>query len=197
MSALKSKKPAARVKKSTPREKRAPFVLTIGHSTRTLEEFIGLLQAHGAACVVDVRTVPRSWHNPQFNKESLPRSLKAAGLDYVHMPGLGGLRHAKCDSTNMGWRNASFRGYADYMQTPEFEQSLEELIELAKRESVVLMCAEAVPWRCHRSLIADALLVRGIRAEDIMSATRLQSHSLTPFAKVRGLRLSYPAEKCA
>ncbi|MHB1082439.1 MAG: DUF488 domain-containing protein [Prosthecobacter sp.] len=171
--------------------------MTIGHSTRTLEEFTGLLKAHGATCVVDVRTVPRSRHNPQFNKESLPLSLKQAGLGYVHMPGLGGLRHAKGDSPNMGWRNASFRGYADYMQTPEFEQSLEELIELAKRESVVLMCAEAVPWRCHRSLIADALLVRGIRAEDIMSATRRQSHSLTPFAKVRGLRLSYPAEKCA
>jgi uncharacterized protein (DUF488 family) len=197
MSSRRTEKPAARVEENTPKEKGAPCVMTIGHSTRTLEEFTGLLKAHGATCVVDVRTVPRSRHNPQFNKESLPLSLKQAGLGYVHMPGLGGLRHAKGDSPNMGWRNASFRGYADYMQTPEFEQSLEELIELAKRESVVLMCAEAVPWRCHRSLIADALLVRGIRAEDIMSATRLQSHSLTPFAKVRGLRLSYPAEKCA
>ena len=132
-------------------------VLTIGHSTRTLDEFIGLLQAHAVTRVVDVRTVPRSRHNPQFNQDSLPDSLKKAGLGYVHLPGLGGLRHAKRDSINVGWRNASFRGYADYMQTPEFEQGLEELIHLAKQEQIAIMCAEAVPWRCHRSLIADAL----------------------------------------
>lgn len=172
----------------------SPVVLTIGHSTHTMEEFLRLLQAHGATCVVDVRTVPRSRHNPQFNKTSLPRSLKKAGLGYVHMPGLGGLRHARQDSINMGWRNASFRGYADYMQTPEFEQSLDELIQLARRQQIALMCAEAVPWRCHRSLIADALLVRGIRAEDIMSATRRQIHTLTPFAKVRGTKITYPTE---
>jgi len=166
--------------------------MTIGHSTHTLEEFIHLLQAHGVACVVDVRTMPRSRHNPQFNKTSLASSLKTAGLEYVHMPGLGGLRHAKGDSPNMGWRNASFRGYADYMQTPEFAQNLEELIRLAGRDQIVLMCAEAVPWRCHRSLIADALLVRGIRTEDIMSATRRQVHALTPFAKVRGTTITYP-----
>jgi uncharacterized protein (DUF488 family) len=171
-----------------------PAVLTIGHSTRTLEEFIGLLQAHGATRVVDVRTVPRSWHNPQFNKASLPGSLKKAGLRYVHMPGLGGLRHAQRDSPNVGWRNASFRGYADYMQTPEFEQSLEELIQLANQDRIALMCAEAVPWRCHRSLIADALLVHGIRTEDIMSPTRRQLHTLTPFAKVRGTTITYPTE---
>ena len=138
--------------------------------------------------------MPRSQHNPQFNKASLPRSLKKIGLRYVHMPGLGGLRHAKRDSPNAGWRNASFRGYADYMQTPEFVKSLEEVIRLAKQDRVVLMCAEAVPWRCHRSLIADALLVRGVRAEDIMSATRRQVHILTPFAKVRGTAITYPAE---
>ena len=172
----------------------SPVVLTIGHSTRTIEEFIGLLQAHGATRVVDVRTVPRSRHNPQFNKTSLPRELKKAGLGYVHLPGLGGLRHAKRDSLNVGWRNASFRGYADYMQTPEFEQSLEELIRLARKEPIAIMCAEAVPWRCHRSLIADALLVRGIRTEDIMSPTRRQVHTLTPFAKVRGTMITYPAE---
>jgi len=143
--------------------------------------------------VVDVRTVPRSRHNPQFNKTSLPRTLKKAGLGYVHLPGLGGLRHAKRDSLNLGWRNASFRGYADYMQTPEFERNLNELIPLANQERIVLMCAEAVPWRCHRSLIADALLVRGIRAEDIMSPTRRQVHTLTPFAKVRGATITYPA----
>jgi uncharacterized protein (DUF488 family) len=177
-----------------PKEEPSPLVMTIGHSTRPLEEFIRLLQAHGATCVVDVRTVPRSWHNPQFNKATLPRALKKAGLGYVHMPGLGGLRHAKVDSINMGWRNASFRGYADYMQTPEFAQSLGELIRRAKRDRIALMCAEAVPWRCHRSLIADALLVRGIRTEDIMSATRRQVHTLTPFAKVRGAAITYPAE---
>jgi uncharacterized protein (DUF488 family) len=168
--------------------------MTIGHSTHTLEEFIGLLKAHGATCVVDVRTVPRSRHNPQFNKGSLPQSLEEAGLGYVHTPGLGGLRHAQHDSPNAGWRNASFRGFADYMQTPEFERSLEELILLASQDRTVLMCAEAVPWRCHRSLIADALLVHGIRTEDIMNATRRQVHALTPFAIVRGTGITYPAE---
>jgi uncharacterized protein (DUF488 family) len=174
-----------------PKEELSPLVMTIGHSTRTLEEFIRLLQAHGATCVVDVRTVPRSRHNPQFNKASLPRSLKKFGLGYVHMPGLGGLRHAKGDSPNVGWRNASFRGYADYMQTPEFAESLEEVIRLAHQDRIVLMCAEAVPWRCHRSLIADALLVRGIRTEDIISATRRLVHTLTPFARVQGTSIIY------
>jgi uncharacterized protein (DUF488 family) len=178
----------------TPRAEPSPVVMTIGHSTRTLEEFIRLLQAHGATCVADVRTVPRSWHNPQFNKASLPLALKKAGLRYVHLPGLGGLRHAKRDSLNLGWRNASFRGYADYMQTPEFEESLDELIQLAKQDRIALMCAEAVPWRCHRSLIADALLVRGIRVENIMSLTSRTVHALTPFAKVRGTTITYPIE---
>ena len=171
-----------------------PIVLTIGHSTRTLEAFIVLLQAHGATRVVDVRTVPRSRHNPQFDKASLPSSLKKAGLSYVHLPGLGGLRHARRDSVNRGWRNASFRGYADYMQTPKFAQSLDECIQLASQARIVLMCAEAVPWRCHRSLIGDALLIRGIRTEDIMSATRRQVHTLTPFAQVRGATITYPSE---
>jgi uncharacterized protein (DUF488 family) len=172
----------------------SPIVLTIGHSTRTLDEFIGLLQAHAVSRVVDVRTIPRSRHNPQFNKDSLPDTLRKAGLEYVHMPGLGGLRHAKADSRNLGWRNASFRGYADYMQTQEFAGSLEELIRLARQGRIALMCAEAMPWRCHRSLIADALTVRGIRTEDIMSPTCRQIHALTPFAKVRGTTVTYPAE---
>jgi len=170
------------------------IVLTIGHSTRTLDEFIRLLQAHDVSRVVDVRTVPRSRHNPQFNKTSLPGSLKKVGVGYVHLSGLGGLRHAKSDSLNTGWRNASFRGYADYMQTPDFEQSLEKLIQLANKDRIALMCAEAVPWRCHRSLIADALLVRGIHTEDIMIPTRRQVHTLTAFAKVRGTTITYPAE---
>src|ERR1700740_2490405 len=162
------------------------IVLTIGHSTRTLDEFFCLLQAHGARRVVDVRTMPRSLRNQQFNKTSLPESLKKAGLGYVHMPGLGGLRHAARDSINTGWRNASFRGCADYMQTREFDKSLAKLIDLANHDRIALMCAEAGPWRCHRSLIADALLVRGIQAEDIMSPTRSSAHPLTPFAKVEG-----------
>ena len=192
-------RPGARVgsggrrKKQRPAKGSSPLVLTIGHSTRPLEEFIGLLQIHGATCVVDVRTVPRSWHNPQFNKTTLPRKLKQAGLGYVHLPGLGGLRHAQRDSVNGGWRNASFRGYADYMQTAAFAESLEDLIHRAQQDRVALMCAEAVPWRCHRSLIADALLVRGLRVEDIMSATRHPVHTLTPFAKVRGTAITYPA----
>jgi uncharacterized protein (DUF488 family) len=172
-----------------------PIVLTIGHSTRTLKEFIALLQAHAVSRVVDVRTVPRSRYNPQFNKTSLPGPLKKAGIEYVHLPKLGGLRHTTSDSRNLGWRNASFRGYADYMQTPEFEQGLKGLIRLAKGERIALMCAEAVPWRCHRSLIADALLVHGIRTEDIMSSTRRQVHMRTPFAKVRGTTITYPASK--
>lgn len=167
---------------------------TIGHSTRTLDEFIALLRAHAVTKVVDVRTIPRSRHNPQFNLAAMPDSLSKAGLKYVHMPGLGGLRHAKSDSLNAGWRNASFRGYADYMQTKEFQENLEKLIALAKEDRVAIMCAEAVPWRCHRSLIGDALTVRGIRTEDIMSVSRSQVHSLTPFAKVRGTKITYPAE---
>lgn len=172
-----------------------PIIMTIGHSTHTLEEFIRLLQAHDVSRVVDVRTVPRSRHNPQFNKTSLPGSLKKAGLGYLHMPGLGGLRHAQRDSINVGWRNASFRGYADYMQTPDFEHSLEELIQLANTDRIALMCAEAVPWRCHRSLIADALLVRGIRTEDIMSPTRRRVHTFTPFSKAQGTTITYPDEE--
>ena len=169
-------------------------VLTIGHSTRSIEEFIRLLQAHGVTRVLDVRTVPRSRHNPQFNRDTLPASLKTAAIGYLHMAELGGLRHTTRDSLNTGWRNASFRGYADYMQTPEFGKALNELIQLANQDRIALMCAEAVPWRCHRSLIADALLVRGIQVEDIMSAARRQVHKLTPFAKVRGAKVTYPAE---
>ena len=167
---------------------------TIGHSTRTLDDFIALLKAHAVAKVVDVRTIPRSRHNPQFNLETLPDSLSKAGLKYIHMQGLGGLRHSKPDSPNSGWRNASFRGYADYMQTPEFENNLKRLIELAKEDRVAIMCAEAVPWRCHRSLIGDALAVRGISTVDIMSPGHSQVHTLTPFAKVRGTKITYPVE---
>ena len=181
-------------KKEKRRPKRSTVVLTIGHSTRTIDEFIGLLQPHAVSLVVDVGTVPRSRYNPQFNKDSLPDSLGTVGLRYVHMPGLGGLRYATRDSPNTGWRNASFSGYADYMQTPEFAENLKELIALAREEQIAIMCAEAVPWRCHRSLIGDALTVRGIRNEDIMSTTQCRLHTLTPFAQVRGTTVTYPAE---
>jgi len=170
-----------------------PTVLTIGHSTRTLADFVRLLHAHGVTCVMDVRTVRRSRHNAQFNGDRLAKSLKAAGIGYLAMEGLGGLRHARGDSPNTGWRNRSFRAFADYMQTLEFERSLAELITIAKYERIALMSAEAVPWRCHLSLIADALLVRGIVPEHIMSGTRRQIHSLTPFAQVRGVGIVYPA----
>ena len=167
-------------------------VLTVGHSTRSIEEFIELLQGHSVQRVVDVRTVPRSRRNPQFGQDVLPRSLANAGIGYTHLKALGGLRRARPDSPNAGWRNASFRGYADHMQTPEFASALEELLALARKELVAVMCAEAVPWRCHRSLIADALLVRGVAAEDIATPTRRTPHKLTPFARVRGTEITYP-----
>ena len=170
----------------------SPVVLTVGHSTRTLKEFVVLLLAHGVKQLIDVRIIPRSRHNPQFNRDRLPHPLRKAGIRYRHMAGLGGLRHARRDSINTAWRNASFRGFADYMQTPEFQEALDQLVELAKKRRTAIMCAEAVPWRCHRSLIGDALLVRGVRVEEIASPTRTRPHVLTPWARVKRKRLSYP-----
>ena len=167
-------------------------ILTIGHSTHPMETFIAMLQAHGVERLIDVRTVPKSRHNPQFNHEALAASLPDRGIDYRHMPGLGGLRHPRKDSTNLGWKNASFRGYADYMQTPEFERNLSELVELAKARRTAIMCAEAVPWRCHRSLIADALVARGMEVEDILSQSSRKPHRITPFARIENERVSYP-----
>jgi uncharacterized protein (DUF488 family) len=169
------------------------LILTIGHSTRSIAEFVRLLAAHGVRRVIDVRTIPRSRHNPQFNRSELSAALRRAGIHYHHAPALGGLRHARRKSKNTGWRNASFRGYADYMQTAPFRKSLQRVVKRAKREQVVLMCAEAVPWRCHRSLIADALLARGICASEITSGVRARPHVLTPFAQVRGTEVTYPA----
>ena len=169
-------------------------VSTIGHSTRPIEEFVRMLVAHGIRQVVDVRTIPRSKRNPQFNRENLPASLEPVHIGYRHMPGLGGLRHPRKDSTNTGWRNASFRGYADYMQTPEFDENLNDLIQLASKAPSAIMCAEAVPWRCHRSLIADALLARGVPVLEIVSLTKIQPHAMTPFAKVVGRQVTYPAD---
>ena len=170
------------------------LIFTVGHSTRTADEFIALLRAHAIEQLVDVRTIPRSRHNPQFAGDALSRSLHDAGILYRHMKTLGGLRHARRDSVNTGWRNTSFRGYADYMQTSEFEQALDELIALARDHNTAIMCAEAVPWRCHRSLIADALLVRGIDADEIVSATSTRRHVLTSFAQVNGTRITYPPQ---
>jgi uncharacterized protein (DUF488 family) len=167
--------------------------MTIGHSTRPIKEFIRLLKAHGVSRLVDVRSIPRSRHNPQFNRSLLSPALHSARLHYRYMPGLGGFRHARRDSVNTGWHNASFRGFADYMQTPEFRENLDDLIELAKSERIAIMCAEAVPWRCHRSLIADALLARGIETRDITSHTATKPHTLTPWARVTGMQVTYPA----
>jgi uncharacterized protein (DUF488 family) len=170
-----------------------PIVFTVGHSTRTIESFIDLLKDNSVKKVVDIRTIPRSRHNPQFNRETLPDRLKAEEIGYVHMMSLGGLRHTHQDSPNIGWRNSSFRGFADYMRTEEFEKSLERLIQLANSQQVALMCAEAVPWRCHRSLVADALKVRGINVEHIMNSKKRQRHGITPWAHVEGTQITYPS----
>ena len=169
-------------------------VFTIGHSTRPVTEFIEIIKAYGIKRVVDIRTIPRSRHNPQFNKDALSKSLKAVKIGYLHMKGLGGLRHALKDSLNMGWINASFRGLADYMQTEEFKENIEKLIEAAEKRAIVVMCAEAVPWRCHRSLIGDALLVRGVHVKHIMSARSSRDHVLTPWSNVKVRTITYPAQ---
>lgn len=186
----KSRNQVVAIGKSPRRGSRVIF--TVGHSTRTGKEFIEVLRAHDVRQLADVRTIPRSRHNPQFNRAVLSRALRRAGIAYRHMAGLGGLRHPRPDSINTGWRNKSFRGYADYMQTREFLVAMQKLIALAKQKRVALMCAEAVPWRCHRSLISDALLVRGFRVEEIQGTTRTRPHSLTPWAHVDGTRITYP-----
>ncbi len=167
-------------------------VYTIGHSTRSASEFLAILRAFGIELVADIRTVPRSRRNPQFDQAELKAFLNEHRIGYVHLPALGGLRRARKDSINTGWENASFRGYADYMQTPEFASAIEDLMTIAAVQPTVIMCAEAVPWRCHRSLVGDALLVRGVTVEDIMSETNAKSHKLTPWARVEGLCLTYP-----
>ncbi len=169
-----------------------PVVFTVGHSTRVVDVFIKLLQAHGVEEVVDVRTIPMSRRNPQFNADALKRSLQQAGIRYRHLEKLGGLRHAKKDSVNLGWRNNSFRGYADYMTTEEFSEGLKALMEIARSKRAAIMCAEAVPWRCHRSLIADALIKKGWLVKDIMTDTSARNHRLTPFLKMRKGQIIYP-----
>jgi hypothetical protein len=169
-----------------------PPILTVGHSTRAIEEFVELLRQHGVERLVDIRTIPRSRRNPQFNSEALAKLLKREGLEYSHIKELGGLRHPHKDSTNTGWRNASFRGYADYMQTDEFARAVGRLLQLCAAKRCAVMCAEAVPWRCHRSLLADALAVRGIPVEHILSGSRRDVHNITPFARIEKERVTYP-----
>jgi uncharacterized protein (DUF488 family) len=169
-------------------------VFTIGHSTRPLDEFVGMLAAHDVSTLVDVRTIAKSRHNPQYAQDALAESLPAAGIRYLRLEELGGLRHTTKDSVNGAWRNASFRGYADYMQTPQFAAGIDRLLRVARENPTAIMCAEAVPWRCHRSLIGDALLVRDVRVLDIMSANSAKPHSMTKFARVDGTSITYPPE---
>jgi uncharacterized protein (DUF488 family) len=170
-----------------------PSIFTIGHSTRRIDEFIELLHMHDVEEVVDVRSIPMSRHNPQFNRDALKHSLKGNGIRYKHLKKLGGLRHSRKDSINLGWRNLSFRGYADYMSTPEFSEGLEALMKIASSRETAIMCAEAVPWRCHRSLVADALIKKGWLVRDIIGGVSAAKHRLTPFLKVRKGQLTYPA----
>lgn len=184
-------------KHPSPQEREWPdgAIFTVGHSTLSIERFLVLLHTYGITCLADIRTVPRSRHNPQFNSEALASALKHESIEYVPLAALGGLRHARKDSPNTGWRNTSFRGYADYMQTEGFEEGLAMLIHMSTQERVAIMCAEAVPWRCHRSLVADALNVRGIPAVEILSESNYRMHKLTPFARVEGTQITYPPQQ--
>lgn len=170
-------------------------IFTVGHSTLPIERFVALLHIYGIKRLVDIRTVPRSRHNPQFNSDDLSRSLSAAHIEYVPMHALGGLRHPRKDSPNTGWRNKSFRGYADYMQTSVFREALETLIRLSRQKRVAIMCAEAVPWRCHRSLVADALDLHRVPVVEILSETSYRMHKLTSFARVDGTSITYPPDQ--
>jgi uncharacterized protein (DUF488 family) len=167
-------------------------VYAVDHSTRSLDEFVGLLKKYAIEQLVDIRTVPRSRHNPQFNQDILEESLHLRQVSYQHLKELGGLRHAHIDSVNTGWRNASFRGFADYMQTPPFAAAIERFTKIAQEQTTVIMCAEAVPWRCHRSLVGDALVVRGVEVRDIFSQVSMKLHALSPLAKVQETKLYYP-----
>ena len=171
-------------------------VFTLGHSTLPIESFMALLQAYRIERLVDIRRIPRSRHNPQFNDTALAKSLKAQQhVEYVHLKALGGLRRPRKDSLNTGWRNEGFRGFADYMQTDEFESALTALIRMSREKRAAIMCAEAVPWRCHRSLVADALFVRGVPVVEILSDSSYRMHPLTPFAQVEGMRITYPPDQ--
>jgi uncharacterized protein (DUF488 family) len=183
------------MKNTKPKAEKPKDIYTVGHSTHTSKEFVELLRAHGIRRVVDIRTIPKSRHNPQFNEARLATTLRKNRVAYVHEPLLGGLRRTKKDSVNLGWRNASFRGFADYMQTDNFEKGLAKLMALASHSKTAIMCAEAVPWRCHRSLVADALKKKGVRVFHIMSAKNMHEHRYTPFLRVRKGKLVYPISK--
>lgn len=169
-------------------------IFTIGHSTRPIDEFIALLDKHGIKQLVDIRTIPKSRHNPQFGQEALEEAMTAAGIHYVYLKDLGGLRSSRKDSPNTGWRNKSFRNYADHMQTDAFKEGLKQLLELGEEHPTAIMCAEAVPWRCHRSLVGDALLVRGVTVLDIIGDGAPRPEKLTSFAVVDGQEITYPPE---
>jgi uncharacterized protein (DUF488 family) len=171
---------------------RVTSIWTVGHSTRSLEELVDLLREQAITVLADVRTLPGSKRHPQFDLESLEEELPRHGLRYVHFRALGGLRRPLADSPNLAWRNSAFRGYADYMQTLEWERAVGELLDLAATDRVAVMCAEAVPWRCHRSLLADGLVVRGVEVRHITGKGAPAVHSLTSFAHVEGLRVTYP-----
>ena len=175
--------------------KRADAIYSIGHSTRTIEDFIALMKAYKIEKVVDVRTIAGSRYNPQYNQESLDKSLQSNNISYIRLEKLGGLRHTTKASMNTAWKNLSFRGYADYMQTPEFREGIQKLITIAKEKQTVIMCAEAVPWRCHRSLIGDALVVRKIKVVDIITDKSNMLHKITPFARVKGHTITYSVVK--
>ena len=166
-------------------------IWTVGHSTRSIEEFNQILTSHKIKALVDVRTFPGSRRYPQFNREALASSLEAIGIQYVHEPKLGGRRKARPDSRNTAWNNEGFRGYADHMETPEFQQGIAELLELAGQQSTAVMCAEAVWWRCHRSLISDYLKAEGVRVVHILSEKKTEDHPYTPVARIVDGRLSY------
>src|SRR5882757_4806126 len=189
-----ARRPVAMSEHSPPRAAHWPegAIFTLGHSTLPIERFVALLRAYGIERLADIRTVPRSRHNPQFNDTALAGTLAAEHLEYIPMQVLGGLRHARKDSPNAGWRNASFRGYADYMQTEEFQAALDRLIQISREKRVAIMCAEAVPWRCHRSLVADALGVHSVPVIEILSESSYRAHNLTPFAHLDGARITYP-----
>ena len=169
------------------------IVLTVGHSNRRLEDFLRLLQEHEVTLLADIRRFACSRSNPQFNADTLQKALGAIDVSYIHLPALGGRRRPQPDSPNAAWKNASFRGYADYMLTPEFEVALQDLIERFEGQRAALMCAEALPWRCHRSLVAEALVARGMTVQHILSPSRVQTHVPRPWAHVEGTRITFPA----
>jgi uncharacterized protein (DUF488 family) len=168
-----------------------PVIMTIGHSTRSFAELVELLHTNGVTMLVDIRTIPRSRFNPQFNSDTLAETLPNEGIKYKHMTDLGGLRHAKASSLNTVWQNASFRGYADYMETVPFRKGIDKLLQLARQNSVAIMCSEAVWWRCHRSMVADELVAEGVPVEHIMGGKHRQLHTLRAFAHVEDGHASY------